>query len=173
MFYGIKNAYYCTKDGSPVRLPGAVGLNVDNGVEYITKRLFNSDGVIIEKPVAVTEGASSISLQIADLPITFLTDLFGYKINKDNVLIEYMQRDIVPFTLLFETTTTNSGKCRALYYECYCKKPNFNVSTVEETVKLEARSLDIIATGNPMSASITETQNKDVFDNWFEKVYKC
>lgn len=171
MKYGIKNAYYQTKNGiMPVRLPGAVSFNADSNSEILTKKIRLGSGIIIEKPVKVSENSTKISLAIAELPIQFITDLFGYEMDGAGVLIEHQQTKAIPFSLLFETNNL-AEPCRMLYYECYCKKPQINVSTVGETVSLNARSLDIIATGDPVSASVTKSQNETVFNNWFDGVY--
>ena len=171
MYYGIKNAYYSINGNIPIRLPGAVSLTTDSNGEILTKKIRLNSGIIVEKPVGVTESSEKIAFEIADLPINFLVDIFGYEVDGAGVLIEHQQRKAIPFSLLFETSNKDD-KCRAVYYECYCRKPQCSIATNSDSVKLSARSLDIIATGDPISAMITRHTSKSVYNNWFNTVYR-
>lgn len=168
--FGIENCHYCLRNSAPVKMPGAVSLSKESGADLVTKKIRLASGIIIEKPVAVTQNAAKVSLEIASLPLPFLTDILGYEIDSSGVLIEYQQLKAVPFTLLFETQA-DTGNIRMQYCECYCPKPSFTVTTVGENVTISTRKLELISTGSPISKSITAKQNQTVYDNWFGGVY--
>ena len=171
MRYGIDKCHYCLQNGVPIKLPGAVSLNIDDGAEFITKKIYKG-GIIVEVVVGIQQAASKAVLTIAELPKQFLVDVFGYEIDSSGVLIEHQMQRAEEFSLLFETSLTNGNKRRHAYFHCFARKPSFETSTVEDAVKLSANSLDMIITGDPVSASISSSTNATIYNNWFNSVYK-
>ena len=169
-YMGICNCYYQlnTDTAKAVALPGAISLNRDSNVAIKSKRVYTPSGVIIEKPVAVLQNAPRITLDVFSLPKQFLIDVLNYQIDSNNILIEYPLTELVPFTLLFESKEVEGRSVRYRYDNCYCSKPNFDVSTIAEKSSISTNKLEIIASGIPISKSICESDNKTIFDNWYD-----
>ena len=165
-FMGICNCYYKIKNKNAVALPGAISFGVDGGSELKTKRVFTDNGIIMEVPISVVQTAPRIGLNVFSLPKKFLTDILGYVVNEKGILEEYPQK-LVQFSLLFESTNVEGGRVRYRYDNCYCSKPEFNVSTIADKTSLSTHKLNIISTAYPISQSIYEADNKTVFENWY------
>lgn len=175
---GFKNFYYAvrtsTGTGTPVPMPGAIKISVKPQTENRVINIRRSDGTLIQYTEGAVETGKTATVDIINLPVSFLTDILGYTIDENGVLIEHEQQ-AKHFVLLYENTR-NGEAVRHQYTDCVCSKPNFDVTTITSEAGIDKKSLELIL--NPdifgsggYSKSITESQNPEIFAKWFDKVY--
>lgn len=176
--FGISNCHFAIKKTAnyytpPVPMPGAIGMSVDPDINIITANVRTAIGTTSEHPTDIIDGGKKITLDIASLPIEFLTGILGYVQDDNGVLVEGKQV-YVPFALLYETQT-NSTSTRYSLIECVCKKPKYDCTTMSNSVSVNTRQLEIMSypcidTGY-YGKSISKNINQTVFANWFKNVY--
>lgn len=149
--FGLKNVYYAVVTetttngvttstyGTPVALPGAVGLDLSANQEV--NNFYADDGVYyITQSDATYEG----DLEIADIPDQFKKDIFGDVVDDDGALVEATGNPIVYFALIFETTG-DAGGHRTVFYKCSATRPNASGQTKEDSVEVQTQTLSITA----------------------------
>lgn len=153
--FGIKNVYYATVTevttttgtttsyGTPVALPGAVGLDLSSDQEVTN--FYADDGVYY---VTQSDVRYSGDLEIADVPDSFLKDIFGFVQDTSGALVEAAENEVKYFALLFETSG-DAGGYRTVLYKCSATRPALGGQTKEDSVEVQTKTLSITAISRP------------------------
>ena len=143
--FGIKNVYYATVTevtttsgttttyGSPVALPGAVGLDLSSDQEVTN--FYADDGFYY---VTQSDVRYSGDLEIADVPDSFLKDIFGLVQDTAGALVEVAENEVKYFALLFETSG-DAGGYRTVLYKCSATRPALGGKTKEILLRCRQR----------------------------------
>lgn len=174
--FNLKNVHYAVLGGTaetptydtPVHVPGAVTLTLDpqGSVEP-----FYADGIVYYQAVANNGYAGD--LEIARFPDKMLTDIWGFVINEDKVLLENAEVEPKAFALLYQIDGDKNNDYYCLY-NCTGTRPAIGGTTNTETKTPQTRSSSITAVplenGNVMARTTAETE-ANLKKDWFKSVY--
>lgn len=180
--FGIKNCYYavCTlaADGSgtygtPVALPGAVSLSLDPQGE---SEPFYADNIVYYTSVA--NNGYEGDLELAKIPESFMTDVFGYTADANGVLYEDANAPVVHFALMFQFEGDVHAK-RHVMYNCTATRPSVGGTTKEDSITPQTETITITATTiynaaldkDIVKASCTPTEETQ-YNGWLSAVYQ-
>lgn len=180
--FGIKNCYYavCTlgTDGSgtygtPVALPGAVSLSLDPQGE---SEPFYADNIVYYTSVA--NNGYEGDLELAKIPESFMTDVFGYTADANGVLYEDANAPVVHFALMFQFEGDVHAK-RHIMYNCTATRPSVGGTTKEDSITPQTETVTITATTiynaalnkDIVKASCTPTEATQ-YNGWLTTVYQ-
>lgn len=180
--YGVKNVHYAvaTLDennaatfGTPVSLPGAVSLTLDQEGEsnnfYADNRVyftaFGNDGY-------------TGSLELALIPDSFRTDVLGEVLDNKGVLVENQNAETVHFALMFQFEGDEHAT-RHVFYNCVASRPSVTGNTKEATISPETETINITATSIYLSAldmdivkaRAGEDSDTTTYNGWMSTVY--
>jgi phi13 family phage major tail protein len=162
--YGLSDCYYSVYANgtyqSPVRIPGAVSLEVSSGSTISTAK-----SRFFTLPVGCTVGGYSGTLEIANIPQSFFQDVLGYSVDSSGVVIEKNKKKKVHFALLHQTKGT-AENVRYCWYNCFCPGVDFSRSQSMASIKIP---LTIADKGGIIRAFATENNGK--YKSWFDEVY--
>ena len=157
--------------GTPISIPGGVSFSMDAEGETST---FYADN----RPYFQTSANNgySGSLEMADVPEEFLTDILGQTKDTNGALIENSEDTISKFALMCEAEGDPSNR-RFVFYNCLATRPSVELSTNEEGKEVKTASMDITmaprSTDGQIKAVIDKTEeNQAVYDNFFAEVYE-
>lgn len=150
--FGLSNAYFAVYDesaktyGTPVALPGAVNLSLDQEGETNKFRADNTDYY-----VSISNNGYSGDLELALIPDAFRTDVLGEVIDAGNGL-QYEKANAMPkaFALLFQFEGDAESTRHVLYY-CKASRPTIASQTTEETIEPVTETISITATAVGMT----------------------
>lgn len=175
--YGLSKCYYAVAtiaaDGTatyktPVALPGAVSLSLDPAGETSP---FYADNIVYYTSVA--NNGYEGSLELAKVPESFLTDVFGYVKGANDVLYEDAGAPVVHFALMFQFEGDVKAK-RHVLYNCVAARPNIGGSTKKESVEPQTESIDITAaTVVALSKDIVKgsvNEGESAYAEWYSNV---
>lgn len=156
--YGLSNCYYAVLDetagtyGTPVAMPGAVNLSLDQQGETNKFRADNIDYF-----VSLSNNGYEGDLELALIPDSFRTDVLGEIVDQSTGL-QYERADAKPkaFALLFQFEGDQNATRHVLYY-CKASRPQVASQTTEETIEPVTETVSITAT-----ARVVEIDNADV-----------
>lgn len=156
--YGLSNAYYAVLDetagtyGTPVALPGAVSLSLDQQGETNKFRADNIDYF-----VSISNNGYEGDLELALIPDSFRTDVMGELVDATSGL-QYESAAAKPkaFALMFQFEGDANATRHVLYY-CKATRPQIASQTTEETIEPVTETVSITAT-----ARVVEINNADV-----------
>ena len=145
--YGLSNAYYAVYDetagtyGTPVALPGAVNLSLDQEGET---NKFRADN--IDYYVSISNNGYSGDLELALVPDSFRTDVMGELTDATSGL-QYEVANAIPkaFALLFQFEGDESATRHVLYY-CKATRPTLASQTTEDTIEPVTETISVTAT---------------------------
>lgn len=145
--YGLSNCYYAVYDetagtyGTPVAMPGAVNLSLDQ--EGDTNK-FRADN--IDYYVSVSNNGYTGDLELALVPDSFRTDVMGETVDATSGL-QYEVADANPkaFALLFQFEGDEHATRHVLYY-CKATRPTIASQTTEETIEPVTETINLTAT---------------------------
>ena len=145
--YGLSNCYYAVYDetagtyGTPVAMPGAVNLSLDQ--EGDTNK-FRADN--IDYYVSISNNGYSGDLELALVPDSFRTDVMGETVDSTSGL-QYEVADANPkaFALLFQFEGDDHATRHVLYY-CKASRPTLASQTTEETIEPVTETINLTAT---------------------------
>lgn len=180
--YGVKNVHYAvaTLDennaatfGTPVALPGAVSLTLDQEGEsnnfYADNRVyftaFGNDGY-------------TGSLELALIPDSFRTDVLGEVLDNKGVLVENQNAETVHFALMFQFEGDEHAT-RHVFYNCVASRPSVTGNTKEAAISPETETINITATSIYLSAldmdivkaRAGEDSDTTTYNGWMSAVY--
>ena len=150
--FGLSNAYYSVYDesaktyGTPVALPGAVNLSLDQEGETNKFRADNTDYY-----VSISNNGYSGDLELALIPDSFRTDVLGEVVDSGNGL-QYEKANAMPkaFALLFQFEGDVEATRHVLYY-CKASRPTIASQTTDTTIEPVTETISITATAVGMT----------------------
>ena len=113
--------------------------------------------------------------KVAHIIEQFATKILGeIKDTETGVLTEKGDEGPTPFALMFEFSG-DKNKTRHVFYYCSASRPATGSKTKSGT-NVNERELTFNASPRPLDSvikrSITSADKKEVYDNWFKKVYE-
>ena len=174
--YGLCNAHYAKilntgGFAAPCRLPAAVKLSLNDHTDILT-----ASAAGVTSAIGIKGAYKSGELEVASLPLAFLTDILGYRI-QSGVLIEG-KIQASHFALLFESLD-NATPERFVYYDCIAFQPEFKRETIGDSVEITDEKLSI-AVCRPLAKLLRGysadfmskcAKGEQAFDTWFDEVY--
>ena len=151
--FGLKNVKYAvltetvdaqtgavtTTYGTPKAINGAVNLNLE--AQGSQENFYADDGVYY---VISNSNSYNGDLEVASIPASFYTDIFGDVVDDDGALIEVKDVETKYFALLGETTGDVGGHAIVLY-KCSATRPAIGGSTKQESTEVQTQTLSITA----------------------------
>ncbi len=182
--FGLKNLHYAivtetttlgvttTSYGTPVAWPGAVKLdkNEADGDDTVF-RADDSDYYIVSGSSQGFGGA----LEVALIPESVWTDVFGATKDDNGVIAEYSSDTVKYIALMFEYQGDNSGR-RRMIPKVLLKKPAESFETTGEDGNTpQTTTINFTASPRPDDGLATvktgDTTPQAVYDDWFTTVY--
>lgn len=168
ILYGLKNCYYSKLTGStygtPVAMPGAVSIDITPSGDSST---FYAD----DSAYAVFNANNGYegTLELANLPESFLKDILGFKVDADGNLVEVSTELGGECALLFEFAGDVKAR-RHIFWRVKFARPNVSSNTKEESIEPQTVSIDFVA--SPLTSGITksttaEATDETAYNNWF------
>ena len=177
--FGLKNVHIAkmTKAdnviayGKPFAIPGAVNLSADVEGDSYT---FFADNRPYYKRTA--KNGYSGSLEIADVPEQFLTEILGQTKDKNGAIIENSEDKESGFALMCEIDGDPS-KRRVVFYDCLATRPSIEYSTTEDGIEVKTCTMDLTMTPRSTDGQVKATidltdENQAVYNAFFTKVYE-
>ena len=150
--FGLSNCYYSVYDesaktyGTPVALPGAVNLSLDQEGETNKFRADNTDYY-----VSISNNGYSGDLELALIPDSFRKDVLGEVLDSGNgLLFEKANVAPKPFALLFQFEGDVEATRHVLYY-CKASRPTIASQTTDTTIEPVTETISITATAVGMT----------------------
>lgn len=147
--FGLSNCYYAVLNestspatyGTPVALPGAVNLSLDQ--EGDTNK-FRADN--IDYYVSISNNGYSGDLELALVPDGFLQDVLGETVDTSTGL-QYETADAKPkaFALMFQFEGDEKSTRHVLYY-CKATRPTLASQTTGDTIEPVTETVSLTAT---------------------------
>lgn len=181
---GMKDLYYATlledtagkvaSYAAPKLLAGAVSANLNpNG--SITP-FFSDDG---PSAIVTSQGLTELELGIDALEKAVAAEIFGWRIDKNGVLIEGDSTNQPYIALGWRSETTDGGYKYVWLYKGKIKPPGEEYQTKGESVEIKSGSLNasFIKRDSDGEKKITVHSNDEdlkpgVIVDWFTKVYE-
>lgn len=150
--YGLSNCYYAVLDeaqdtyGTPVAIPGAVNLSLDQEGETNNFRADNMDYY-----VSISNNGYSGDLEIAMIPDSFLTDVMG-EVKEQTSGLQYELGDAKPkpFAFLFQFEG-DVHAVRHVLYNCKATRPTLASQTTEQTIEPVTETISLTAVAKTMT----------------------
>ena len=150
--FGLSNCYYAVLNetdgtyGTPVAMPGAVSLSLDQEGETNNFRADN-----IDYYVSVSNNGYSGDLELALIPDSFLKDVMGEVKDTTNGL-QYELGDAKPsaFALMFQFEG-DVNSVRHVLYNCKASRPTVASETTDTTIEPGTETLSITAIAQVMT----------------------
>lgn len=146
--YGLSNCYYAVLTettsgityGTPVALPGAVSMSLDQEGETNKFRADNMDYY-----VSISNNGYSGDLELALIPDSFKVDVMGETVSTSTGL-QYERADAKPkaFALLFQFEGDQTAT-RHVLYNCKATRPSVASQTTEETIEPVTETMNLSA----------------------------
>lgn len=186
--YGLKNVHYALLTlnpdnsgsfGTPVPIPGAVSLSMEQQAERSVFRADNTDYYV---------GNSSSSYQgdltIALIPDSFKRDVLGYLTDANGVLYERANPPTVHFALLFQFEGDAKATRRVLYNNTVTPPGEAGETTGEGAIEPNTEVLNLLATSlyfpelevdgqqgvDLVKASTNPDTDNAAYNSWFNTV---
>lgn len=173
--YGISKCYYAKITetngaityGTPVALPGAVSISLDQQGETNT---FYADNIAYYTSNA--NNGYQGDLELALLPDSFRTDILGEQLdNTSGAYMEYGNAPTVEFALLFQFEGDENATRHCLY-RCVASRPSVSGSTKEESIEPQTETVTITAMARESDELVKARCPHDAtaYANWFTSV---
>lgn len=154
--YGLSNCYYAVLSesagtyGTPVALPGAVSLSLDQEGET---NKFRADN--IDYYTSISNSGYSGDLELALIPDSFLIDVMG-EVKDSTSGLQYELADAKPaaFALLFQFEG-DVKNTRHVLYNCKATRPSLGSQTTDTTIEPVTETITITATARTMTVGGT------------------
>lgn len=156
--YGLSNCYYAVLNetagtyGTPVALPGAVNLSLDQDGETNNFRADNMNYY-----VSISNNGYSGDLELALIPDSFLTDVMGEIKDSSNGL-QYEVGNAKPkaFALLFQFEG-DANAIRHVLYNCKATRPTLASQTTDTSIEPVTETMNLTAIAQTMTVSGVST----------------
>lgn len=178
--YGLKNVHYAVgtpaDDGSftygtPVRIPGAVNLNLEAQGEATP---FYADDITYF--IGNSNSGYQGDLEVAKFPESFRKDVLGDKVDGNGIIYEDANAPVVHFALLFEFDGDVSATRYAMY-NCTATRPAVGSTTKAENVEVQTETSTITSKAEYVPAVDTyipkayAEKTQTPYVTWYETVY--
>lgn len=155
--------------GTPVKVPGAVSLNLDAQSELSP---FYADGIIYYQ--SVSQNGYSGDLEMAKFPDQMLKDVWGFtEGDTSKVLTENVAHEPKAFALLFQIDGDVDNELYVMY-NCKGTKPSIASQTNTDTKEPQTQTSTISATpledGNVQARTTGDTPSA-IKNSWFDAVF--
>lgn len=174
--YGLSKCYYAVETittggvptyDTPVALPGAVNLSLDQEGETSAFRADN-----IDYYVSVSNNGYSGDLELALIPDSFLTDVMGEAVDSTTgVQYELVTAKPKAFALLFQFEGDEKAT-RHVLYNCKATRPTLASQTTEETIEPVTETISIRATARDTDKLVKAKckEGDTSYSSWFSAV---
>lgn len=157
--------------GTPFAILGAVNLTADPEGDTTP---FYADNT--KYYISTAKNGYTGSLEIADTPDEFLTDILGMTKDTNGAIIENSTDKESRFALMCEVDGDPS-KRRVVFYDCIATRPSIEYSTNEEGVEVKTTTIDLTISPRSTDGQVKATmqlteENKAIYDTFFTKVYE-
>lgn len=183
--YGLSKIYYAkissfTDDvpsyATPVAIPGGVSITFSNEGDMTKFRADNIDYWVGE-----ANNGYSGSIEVADLPQTFYTDILGAKSDSNVVIYEDQEAESNHFALLFEFQGDKKA-VRHVLYNCTASRPDIASQTKGDTIEPNTMTVDIEASSAKLTvksgvnkwivkAFADDAADSATYSAWYSNVY--
>lgn len=168
IIYGLSDIYICPQNGNPVKLDGAIDVNikVSRNSIYIRK-----NGDKSERIDTSVDASGTLSLLSLDFNARSL--ILGHQIINNGLAVTLGTPPRV--ALMFSREKANGHKLYHVFYNVQFKEDSLKARTFEGSREKDIVSIDFDVFRDKDKNLIyyvidTETANKDLIDNWFSKV---
>ena len=180
--FGLKNLYYAmltatTNEqgvttytwGTPVRVPGAVSIDLSNDGEMTP---FYADNVVYYSTASA--GGYSGSVEVAKVPDQMLTDVWGDKADATTGVMYEGAAVSRSFALMFEFSG-DIGPERYVLYNVTASRPGISSETTTESTDPNTVSFDIRAAAlddnfGTIQAHTNDSTQQTTYNGWFGAV---
>lgn len=175
--YDIKNVYFAPLTltdgvptwGTPIRMPGAISMDLAAQGEVIKLRADGMDYYVVHGNSGY-EGDINFAL----VPDEFKTQALGEELTTtEKVLIENAMKDGQPFAFLWEFSGDVKAR-RHVLYNCTASRPNMTGENKDNQKEPDTESTTITASpleNGDVKASTTEDTVETVYNSWFTEVW--
>ena len=177
--FGLKNVHVAKLTesentityGTPFAVPGAVNFSAD--VEGDSYTFYADDKAYFKK---TAKNGYTGSLEVADIPEEFLTDILGQTKDNNGAIIENSDDTEARFALMCEVNGDPS-KRRVVFYDCLATRPSIEYSTNEEGIEVKTCTMDLTITPRSTDGQVKATldlteDNTAVYNTFFTQVYE-
>ncbi len=179
--FGLKNLHYAMIDedtgeyGTPVRVPGAVNINVTAEGDSNT---FNADdGAFF---VSNANNGYTGSIEIASMPDQMKIDLLGCVKDGNGMILEPTDAIAKSAALMFEVSS-NLEPQRFLFYSVTLSRPAIEANTTSDSIEPDTTTLDFTAVAKEFEYGAESrpfvkghatkgTATDDAYNNFYTKV---
>lgn len=180
--WGLNNVYYALKTeegyGNPKRVRGAVTLTAEPEGE--TNNFYADDGVYFQQ---TTNNGRSGTLTIAKAGQEFLTDLLGYEVDDNGVVVEMADVTSKEFALMYSVQSDDPDPTKYVMYDVKLTRSSQEHNTQEDNAEPETESFDFTAIPAEVIYAGTERKvvgafieksetNAETYSKWFTAVYQ-
>lgn len=157
--YGLSNCYYAVLDeaqdtyGTPVAMPGAVNLSLDQEGETNNFRADNMDYY-----VSISNNGYSGDLELALIPDSFMKDVMG-EIKDATTGLQYELGDAKPksFAFMFQFEG-DVNAVRHVLYNCKATRPTLAGETTDTNIEPGTETLNLTAIAKEMTIDNVKKQ---------------
>lgn len=152
---------------TPVRIPGAVSISVD--AEGEAENFYADDSVYY---VINNNSGYTGELELALIPLDFLQEILGERLDGHGVLFERTTDEVAQFAIMFEFSG-DKHKIRHVLYCCTASRPNTEGSTIEESKEVKTETLSFTASplvNGLVKGKTTEATSQSTYDDWYKTV---
>ena len=177
IFYGVSNVYYAkittaadgtVTYGTPVAIPGCVGLNLDQEGEM---NPFYADNIIYYQ--STSNNGYPGTAEFAEIPDSFKTDILNEVADTNSVLVEKANVEPEEFALLFQFEGDENA-VKHSFLRCKCTRPSVASTTKEASVTPGTISLNISAMPRikDQYVKLECKSGSAAYANWTSAVYE-
>jgi len=162
--HGLSDCYYCTENGTPKKLPGAVRLELSGSVDTSIVGTFNIPARLKSAKNIGYTGKLELSL----LPEEFCVDIFGWTLSNGVLTEVFTDSPPVPFQLLWQVKGTGE---RFVLFCCFALKPDISDQTDGKSAQTATAAIKLYAyydENGRIKSNTTAGTSKSVYDGWFE-----
>lgn len=175
--FGLKNVHYAIQSvntsgaiefSTPVAVPGAVALTLDPNSSVTP---FYADNMVYYN--AIANNGYTGSLEIAKVPDSMLSDVWGMTADASGVIVENNGTEPKNFALLYQIDTDANNEFYVLY-NVSATKPGVGSSTIGDTKEPQTQTCEVTATAladGKILARTTDTTSTSTKSGWFDAVY--
>lgn len=179
--FGLSNAHYAIWDedtesyGTPVEIPGSVSLSIT--AEGSTDTFYADN---IPYAAFTTNGGYTGELEVATLEDDVFTNLLGYQLDTNGMIIEDASAELPTWALLFEVSS-NTRPQRYVFYNCVADRPDVEANTKTDSTDPDTVTLPITMITRTLSSDygdidavkasvIKSDDTEDVYEAWYDAV---